>query len=60
MRNPNQTTTSMTTSSDKSVITFQYTSASVCKADFQEIKNSYASYKVEQIAPKIITVTIPR
>lgn len=60
MKNPNDTTTSMTTFSDKSVITFQYTSASVCKADFQEIKNCYAPHKVEQIAPKIITVTIPR
>ena len=57
--NPNTTTTSMTTTSTSTIITFHYTSASVCNYDFESVKASYAPHKVEKTNSKTIKVTIP-
>jgi hypothetical protein len=55
MRNPNETTTSITETTDKIIIEFVYTSASVANADFTSIINTYNTAEIS-INGKIITV----
>lgn len=60
MRNPNTTTTSKQTYSDKIVLIYSYNSASVCNWDLKGLHECYDNQgKVEKVNNKTITVTLP-
>jgi hypothetical protein len=59
MRNPNRTTTSMTETSERIDITFQYTSASMVRYDMGNIRSSYPNATIcSDEKMNTITVTV--
>ena len=59
MKNPNDCTTTIRTSTDNLVIEYGYTSASVANHDFSSIQDTYSHAQSVSINGKIVTVIIP-
>jgi len=57
MRNPNETTTTIRTTTIGTTIEFAYTSASVAQYDFESVRKAYQPSQVT-INGKIITVIV--